>query len=75
MRKENHVAKDAPIKTVSGANPEEMIDVEIVRIAKEKYSVSNGFDDTDAIRNGAFDDVDEKERECRCDFGVCCRVV
>jgi hypothetical protein len=56
------VAEDAPIETFSGANLEEAIDVEIVRIVKEKHSVSDGFDDTDALCDGASDDVDEKER-------------
>jgi hypothetical protein len=33
-----------------------------VRIVKEKHSVSDGFDDTNALCDGASDDVDEKER-------------
>jgi hypothetical protein len=62
MLKEKGVAEDVPIETVSGANLEGAVDVEIARIAKEKHSVFDGFDDTDAVRDGASDDVNEKER-------------
>jgi hypothetical protein len=31
------------------------------KITKEKQSVSNGFDDTGAVHDGASDDVDEGE--------------
>jgi hypothetical protein len=49
MLKEAGVTKDAPIKTVLGANPEEAIDAAVTKIAKEKRSGSAGFDDTGSV--------------------------
>jgi hypothetical protein len=61
MLKEKEVTEDAPIETALGAHPKEVVDVEVVKITKEKQSVSDGFDDTGAIHDGASDDVDEGE--------------
>jgi hypothetical protein len=55
------VAEDAPIKSALGAHPAEAIDVEVEKITKEKQSISNGFDNTGVVRDGASDDVDEGE--------------
>jgi hypothetical protein len=56
------VFEDVPIETALGAHPEEVVDVKVVKITKEKQSVSDGFDDTGVVRDRASDDVDEGER-------------
>jgi hypothetical protein len=61
MLKEKEVAEDTPIETVGGANPEETVDAEVARIVKEKWSASDGFDDTGVFHDGASDDVEEDE--------------
>jgi hypothetical protein len=49
MVKEAGMIEDAGVETVPGANPEEAVDADVVKIAKEKWSVSDGFDDTDGV--------------------------
>jgi hypothetical protein len=56
------VTKDAPIKTVLGANPEEAIDAAVTKIAKEKRSGSAGFDDTGGVHGRTSNDGDQEER-------------
>jgi hypothetical protein len=36
MLKEKEVTEDTPVKTVPGANVEEVVDVEVTKIVKEK---------------------------------------
>jgi hypothetical protein len=60
--KEKEMVEDALIKSAFGAHPEEVVDAEIVKITKERQSVSYGFDDTGIVSDGASDDVDEGER-------------
>jgi hypothetical protein len=63
MLKETNMTEDAPIETTLSVNPEEVVDAEITRIVKEKRYVSDDFDDTGGVRNGASDDGDDEERE------------
>jgi hypothetical protein len=56
------VLEDVPIETALGAHPEEVVDAKVVKITKEKQSVSDGFDDTGVVCDEASDDVDEGER-------------
>jgi hypothetical protein len=51
--------EDTPVETVPGANPEEMVDADVAKIAKEKQSSSDGFDDTGIVHDRASDDVEE----------------
>jgi hypothetical protein len=74
MLKEKDVAVDAPIKTISGANPEGAVDVEIMRIVKEKHFVSDGLMMLTLFATELLMTL-IKRKEWRCDFGVCCRVV
>jgi hypothetical protein len=60
--KGKEVVEDAPIETALGAHTEEAVDAEVVKITKEKQSVSDGFDDIGVVRDGASNDVDEVER-------------
>jgi hypothetical protein len=53
---------DVPVKTVSGTYLEEAVDAEVARIVREKQSVSGAFEDTDVVRDGASEDVDDGER-------------
>jgi hypothetical protein len=48
--------------TVPGANPEELVDAEVAKNVKEKWSSSNGFDDTGIAHDRTSDDVEEGER-------------
>jgi hypothetical protein len=41
---------------------EEAVDAEVARIVREKQSVSGAFEDTDVVRDGASEDVDDGER-------------
>jgi hypothetical protein len=54
--------EDTRVETVPGANPEEMVDADVAKIAKEKQSSSDGFDDTGIVHDGASDDVEEGDR-------------
>jgi hypothetical protein len=60
--KEKEATEDASIETVPSANVEKAIDVEIVRIMKEKQSISDASDDARAVRDGASDDANDRER-------------
>jgi hypothetical protein len=46
MLKEKEATEDTPIETIPGANPDEAVDAEVAKIAKEKQSASNSFDYT-----------------------------
>jgi hypothetical protein len=58
MLKEADMTKDAPIKTVPGAELE-AVDA---AVAKKKQSISDGFDDTDGVHSRTFNDGDLGER-------------
>jgi hypothetical protein len=62
MLKEAKMTKDAAVETVPGANPEEAVNAKVMKIMKEKRSVSDGFDDTSGVRGGTSDDGDQEER-------------
>jgi hypothetical protein len=53
---------DAATETVHGSSSTEVIDVEIVRIAKEKDYVSGAFDDAGVVRDRASNDTEDIER-------------
>jgi hypothetical protein len=46
----------------SGADPEEVVDAEVTRIAKEKQSVSIGSGEAGGVCIETFDDGDQEER-------------
>jgi hypothetical protein len=62
MLKEEEATKDTPVKTISGANPEEAIDAKVTKIAKEKQSASDDSDDTSIVCDIASNDVGEGDR-------------
>jgi Ethanolamine utilization protein EutJ (predicted chaperonin) len=39
-----------------------VVDVEIMRITKEKQSISGAFDDAEVVRDGASNDAEDTER-------------
>jgi hypothetical protein len=61
--KEAEVTKDMPVETICGADPEETIDGEVARIAKEKWSGSGGSSDVGGVRGKTFDDGDQEGAE------------
>jgi hypothetical protein len=56
------VTEDVPVETTLSVNPKEVVDAEITRIVKEKWSISSDFDDTGGVRNMASNDGDDEER-------------
>jgi hypothetical protein len=50
------MTKHAPVKTVPNADLEEAIDAAVMKVAKEKRSFSNGFDDKGGVRGRISDD-------------------
>jgi hypothetical protein len=60
--KEADITKDAPVKTIPSADPEEAIDAAVAEITKEKWSISDGFDDTGGVRSKTSDDGELEER-------------
>jgi hypothetical protein len=54
--------KDAPVKTVPGADPEEAVDAAVAKIVKEKLSGSDGFDDMGGVHSRTSDDGHQEER-------------
>jgi hypothetical protein len=53
---------DAPIEIVPGADPKGAVDATVMKIAKEKWSVSDGFDDMGGVHSRTSDDSDQEER-------------
>jgi hypothetical protein len=53
---------DAATETVHGSSSTEVIDVQIVRIVKEKDYVSGDFDDVGVVRDRASNDAENTER-------------
>jgi hypothetical protein len=62
MLKEKEVTEDAPTETVHGGSSAEAVDVEIVRIMKEKQSISGAFDNSEVVCDGASNDAEDTER-------------
>jgi hypothetical protein len=62
MLKETNATEDAPVETTLGVNLEEVVDVEITRIVKEKRSVSDDFDGSGGVHNMTSNDGDDEER-------------
>jgi hypothetical protein len=62
MLKEKEVTGDSPTKTVHHGSSEEAVDVDIMRIMKEKQPVSGASDDAKVVRNRASNDVEDTER-------------
>jgi hypothetical protein len=58
---EKEATEDAATETVHGGSSAEAVDVEIVRIVKEKESVSDALDDSTVVRNGASNDAEDAE--------------
>jgi hypothetical protein len=56
MLKVASTTMDAPIDTVPDANPEEVVDATVTKIATEKLSVSDGFDGTSGVHGRTSDD-------------------
>jgi hypothetical protein len=62
MLKEVGMTKDAPVETIPDTDPEEAVDAAIVKVLKEKWSVSDGFDDMGGIRARTSIDGDQEGR-------------
>jgi hypothetical protein len=62
MLKEAGMTKDALVETVPGSHREEGVDAAVVKITKEKQSISDGFDDMGGVHGRTSDDGDQEER-------------
>jgi hypothetical protein len=51
-----------PLRLFPTPNAEESVDVEVVRIVKEKQLVFGAFDDDGFVRDRASDDAKDRER-------------
>jgi hypothetical protein len=56
------VIEDAPTETVHCDSSAKAVDIELVRITKEKQSGSGAFDDAEVVRDGASNDAEDTER-------------
>jgi hypothetical protein len=62
MLKEADMTMDAPIEAIPGDDPDEVVDAVVVKIAKEKRPVFDGFIDMGGVRNRISDDGYQEER-------------